>query len=289
MMKFLMISKILLGAIVAIVFLAGTITTATLAEAKPNTDGDGDGKMEGIIHELTDLLNHVTFGLEAIQNAITSLQSDITMIKSDVGDIKTETDKIPMIKSDVIDIKTQTDKITSINADIGAIKTQTDKIPMIKSDVGDIKTETDKIQMLKDDIADIKSQLANIPEPLSKFEHFVVSVTAFDSDTAQKNVEFSASEPMIMEVCKRSGANGAIQFGGAIAGEGWVWVLHVEQGVAFYMLEEEQGECRTMGVAAGEHVRLRLLADAGIFDEATLGVDITIRTTPSSTITQTVL
>ena len=279
-MKQSMTSKIMLGAIFAIAFLAGTITTATLVEATPNTDGDGDGEMEGIIHEITDLLNHVTFGLEAIQNAITSVQSDITMIKSDVGDIKTETDKIPMIKSDVTDIKTETDKITSINADIGDIKTETDKIPMIKSDVGDIKTETDKIQMLKDDIADIKSQLANPPEHLTKFEHFNIFASAFDSDLDEITVAFHSSGPMIIEVCKRSGDSG----------EGTVQIdFPFEQNIQFFMDEDDVPECRTVGVAAGDHIQIKLVADPGFLDSAAVGVDITIRTTPSSVIVKTVL
>jgi len=79
-----MTSKTILLGLVAVTFVAGSIMTGTMAEAKKDDKG-----------------NPFQAVLDAIQNAITPVQSDITMIKSDVGDIKTETDKIQMIKDTI--------------------------------------------------------------------------------------------------------------------------------------------------------------------------------------------
>lgn len=255
MMKSSMTSKIMLGAIIAIAFLTGTITTATLADAaKPNTDGDGDGEVEGILHELTDLLNHVTYGLEAIQNAIMSVQSDITMIKSDVGDIKTETDKIQMLKDDVGAIKSESDKIQMVKDDVGAIKTETDKI-------SDIKSETDKIQMLKEQIAAIQTQLDSTSEPLTQFETFIVFNVPMDKEDVST---IESTGPAIIQICNRLFLEFA-SFG-----------IDVPPG-NFPPISVFDHDCQDIGINPGEVLKIVIREHAG--------AEIFIRTTPSATLT----
>ena len=258
-----MTNKTTMIGLVAIAFVAGSIMTGTLAEAKKDKDGDGDGIKEGIVHEITGILNHATHGLETIQNTITSVQSDTTIIKSNVEDIKTETDKIPMIESDVTAIKTETDKITSVNADIGDIKTETDKIPMIKSDVGDIKTETDKIQDLQDDIDEIKSQLASASEPLTQFR----STLIFSDDNDERVYrDIDSTGPMLIELCPRDDI-------GKIA-------LLVNGNFQTF-LEGGDEWCQKYGVEPNQSARI--YANVNEFDATS--VYVFIRTTPSATLT----
>jgi len=262
MMKLSMTSKIMLGAIIAIAALAGTITTGTIANAaKPNPDGDGDGETEGIIHEIIDLLNHVTFGLEAIQNAITSVQTDITMIKSDVGDIKTETDKIQMIKDDVGAIKSESDKIQMVKDDVGAIKTETDKIPMVKTDIGNLQTD---VTMVKSDIADIKTQLGSKSEPLTQFENYKLVVAEDDSGS----LDIESTGPMEVIICDARSTDG-------------FWFISFVSGDIF-LVQANDGQCVPIGVPTGDVLNVRAKADSDRADGF-----VSIRSTPSAEITIT--
>ncbi len=211
-----MTSKTIIIGLVAIAFVAGSIMTGTMAEAKPNKDGDGDGNKEGIVHEITGLLNHATFGLETIQNVITSVQSDTTTIKSDVTDIKAETDKI-----------------TSVNADIGDIKAETDKIPMVKTDIGNLQTD---VTMVKSDIADIKTQLGSISEPLTQFENYRLFVEEDDSGS----LDIESTGPMEVIICDSDDT---------------IWFINFRGGNIF-LAQAHDGQCVPVGVPIGEQLRV---------------------------------
>ena len=62
-------------------FVAGTMMTGTMADAaKPNNDGDGDGDIEGAVHEIVDLLNNEIFGLEEIKTEVANIETDVSAI-----------------------------------------------------------------------------------------------------------------------------------------------------------------------------------------------------------------
>ena len=62
-------------------FVAGTMMTGTMADgAKPNNDGDGDGDIEGAVHEIVDILNNEIFGLEEIKTEVANIEADVSAI-----------------------------------------------------------------------------------------------------------------------------------------------------------------------------------------------------------------
>jgi len=128
-------TKIILGALIAIAFVAGTIMTGTLVDAaKPEQDPDKDGELEGIGFEIIGILLDPIFGLEEIKNEVRNIEEDVEMIQSDIDLLETD-------------------------------------ISMIKSDVSTIKDNTDEVEA---DLETLNGKVDNIPEPLTKFDTFQI-------------------------------------------------------------------------------------------------------------------
>jgi len=76
------LNKLVLGAIIAVAFIAGTLTSGTIAYAKPPP-----GTEIGIIDVILEVLEDPVFGLEEIKTEVAAIEIDVGDIDDNVQDI----------------------------------------------------------------------------------------------------------------------------------------------------------------------------------------------------------
>jgi|GEM_PF-6070608 len=240
-------------------FVAGTMMTGTMADAvKPNQDGDGDGVIEGAIHEIVDILNHEIYGLEEIKDEVRNIEGNVTAIK-------TETDKIQLMNDLITDIE---GNVTSPEFGLEEIKNE---VRNIEGNVTAIKTETDKIPMIKSDVGSILSKLNSSAEPLTKFKNFMLQAAAVTDNEQLLTQTFESDGPMIAEICRLQLDDGRLD------------VKTLSDNVVYFLSLDSLAGCVSFGLNPGESISVMLFADAGLLDADFTRASVTLRTTPSAT------
>lgn len=132
-------NKLVLGAIIAVSFIVGTITTGTLASAVKPMDDD-PGPFEIII----GLLTNSTFGLEEIKDEVRFIEGNVTIINATVNAIKTDVGDIDDLVLDIEDAVTDPvfgleeikNEVRFIEGNVTLIKTDLETKLKLSSDKG---------------------------------------------------------------------------------------------------------------------------------------------------------
>lgn len=131
-------NKLVLGAIIAVSFIVGTITTGTLASAVKPMDDD-PGPFDVII----SLLTNSTFGLEEIKDEVRFIEGNVTIINATVNAIKTDVGDIDDLVLDIEDAVT--DPVFGLEEIKNEVRFIEGNVTLIKTDLETkLKLSSDK-------------------------------------------------------------------------------------------------------------------------------------------------